>query len=78
MSGTETGLHPEGTFVELPHTADRAIAVEAMSLPGLFVAFASPAFRFLTTPAHPNQDMPDPGRIVPNTEVLLYYGGHPR
>lgn len=47
MSQMGGAPYPEGTFVELPHTADRAIAVEAGSLPGLFAAAARGMFHLM-------------------------------
>ncbi|MBC7222701.1 MAG: archease [Anaerolineae bacterium] len=40
-------LSLQGTFVELPHTADRALAVEAESLPALFAAAARGMFHLM-------------------------------
>lgn len=47
MGRVEARPEPEGAFVELPHTADRAIAVEARSLPGLFAAAARGMFSLM-------------------------------
>jgi hypothetical protein len=44
---------------------------------GFFIAFTSPFFGFLTTPAHPSKDVPNTGRVVGYSEVFFDHFGDP-
>jgi len=72
MAGTGARPDPEGTFVELPHTADRAIAVEAGSLPGLFAAAARGMFSLMADLERIQPRQPRPVHVEGlDLEVLL-------
>ncbi|MGQ9592975.1 MAG: archease [Anaerolineae bacterium] len=72
MGGMKARPEPEGAFVELPHTADRAIAVEARSLPGLFAAAARGMFSLMADLERIRPRQPRPVQVEgSDLEVLL-------
>jgi len=43
----DQNVEPDGGFIEIPHTADRAITVRAATLPGLFATAAGGMFSLM-------------------------------